>query len=104
MSEFAVIKTGGKQYLTTVGEVLSIERIPGVKGDKISFDQVLLVTDGENVTLGKPVVEGKKVEAVIEEVGKLDTVTGMKFKNKTRYTRHLGHRQQFTAVKIISIK
>ena len=72
-------------------------------GDSITFDQVLLVMDGDEVKVGTPTVDGVKVKATIEAVGRTTKVTGSKFKNKTRYTRTLGHRQSFTQVKITAI-
>lgn len=99
----AVILTGGKQYLAAVGDVLNVERLPGKPGDAVSFDRVYLVLDGDDVTVGTPVVEGVKVAGTIEEEGRLTKVTGAKFKNKTRYTRTLGHKQQYSQVKITKI-
>lgn len=98
----AVIATGGKQYLAGVGDVLAVEKLKGNPGDAVSFD-ALLVVDGDDVRLGSPTVAGAKVEATIEAVGRLAKVTGAKFKNKTRYTRTLGHRQQYTQVKVTKI-
>ncbi len=99
-----VIATGGKQYLAGVGDVLTVERLPGQAGDAVSFDQVYIAVDGDDIRLGTPVVAGVKVTATIEEVGRLTKVTGAKFKNKTRYTRTLGHRQQYTQVKITKVE
>ena len=99
----AVIATGGKQYLAGVGDVLTVEKLPGAVGDTITFDQVLLVADGEKVSVGTPNVAGAIVGATIVAVGRLTKVTGSKFKNKTRYTRTLGHRQAFTQVRITDI-
>jgi large subunit ribosomal protein L21 len=103
MSTKAVIATGGKQYLAGVGDVLTVEKLAGAAGDSISFDQVLLVMNGDEVKVGTPTVDGAKVKATIEAVGRTTKVTGSKFKNKTRYTRTLGHRQAFTQVKITAI-
>ena len=61
---FAVIKTGGKQYRVAVGQSIQVEKLPQVKGDAIAFDQVLLVSDGDTVTAGTPLVEGAQVMAV----------------------------------------
>jgi large subunit ribosomal protein L21 len=99
----AVIATGGKQYLAGVGDVLTVEKLPGAVGDAITFDQVLLVADGEDIKVGTPTVTGAMVRATINAVGRLTKVTGSKFKNKTRYTRTLGHRQHFTQVRIVEI-
>lgn len=99
----AVILTGGKQYLAGVGDVLTVERLKGKPGDAVTFDQVYLVMEGDSVELGTPTVSGVKVTGTLEAEGRLAKVTGAKFKNKTRYTRTLGHRQQYTQVKITKI-
>jgi len=102
---FAIIKTGGKQYLVKEGDVLTIEKLPTQKGGKISFDQVLLAGDekGEALKIGQPMVTGVKVEAEILDQTKDKKVHVIKFKSKVRYHRHRGHRQQITKVKIIKI-
>ncbi|MBP7006553.1 MAG: 50S ribosomal protein L21 [Candidatus Pacebacteria bacterium] len=104
--EFAVIQTGGKQYKVSKGAVLSIEKIKGEykKGDKISFDKVLLVDDGKDTTIGAPYVTGAKVEAEISEIGRARKVLVMKYKQKSRYLRRNGHRQPFFKVKILALK
>ena len=104
--EFAVIQTGGKQYKVSKGSVLSIEKIGGeyTKGDKLSFDKVLLVDDGKDTTIGTPYIDGAKVNAEIVEVGRARKILVMKYKQKSRYLRRNGHRQPFFKVKIIDIK
>jgi large subunit ribosomal protein L21 len=104
--EFAVIKTGGKQYKVSKGSVVSIEKIKGEfkKGDKISFDKVLLVDDGKDTTIGTPYITGAKVDAEITEIGRGRTILVMKYKQKSRYLRRNGHRQPYFQVKITSIK
>lgn len=105
--EFAIIKTGGKQYRASVGEYFKIEKIKGdlKEGDKVTFDKVLLVDNGKDTTIGTPYIEGAKVEGTIIKIGKLPKVTGMRYKQKSRAggTR-FGHRQPFFEVKIDSIK
>ena len=104
--EFAVIQTGGKQYKVSKGSLVSIEKIKGEyqKGDKISFDKVLLVDDGQNTTIGAPYIEGAKVNAEIVEIGRARKILVVKYKQKSRYLKRNGHRQPFFKVKIISIK
>ena len=104
--EFAVIKTGGKQYKVSKGSVVSIEKIKGEfkKGDKVSFDKVLLVDDGKDTTIGTPYITGAKVDAEITEIGRGRTILVMKYKQKSRYLRRNGHRQPYFQVKITSIK
>ena len=107
--EFAVIQTGGKQYKVSKGTLVSIEKIKTIgveykKGDKISFDNVLLVDDGKDTTIGTPYIKGAKVEAEIVEIGRARKIMGIKYKQKSRYLRRNGHRQPFFKVKILSIK
>jgi large subunit ribosomal protein L21 len=104
--EFAVIKTGGKQYKVSKGDSIKIERLStGAKeGDKVAFEEVLLVDNGKDTTIGTPFIKGAKVEATIEEIGKLPTVTVIHYKQKSRYFKKNGHRQQYFKVKIDSIK
>lgn len=104
--EFAVIKTGGKQYKVSEGNVFSIEKIKGEykKGDKVVFDKVLLVDDGKDTTIGTPYIVGAKVNAEIMEIGRTRKVLVVKYKQKSRYLKRNGHRQPFFKVKIISIK
>ncbi|MES2409797.1 MAG: 50S ribosomal protein L21 [Patescibacteria group bacterium] len=105
-TEFAVIATGGKQYKVSVGESIKIEKIIGdyKEGDKITFDKVLLVDDGSNTTIGTPNIEGAKVEATLEEIGRHAKVTIIKYKQKSRYFKKNGHRQPFFKVKVTAIK
>ncbi len=104
--EFAVIKTGGKQYRVSEGDLVSIEKIKGEfkVTDKVTFNEVLLVDDGKDTTIGTPFIVGAKVEAEIIEIGRARKILVMKYKQKSRYLRRNGHRQPFFKVKIISIK
>lgn len=101
---FAVIKTGGKQYLVEEGQMLKIEKLTGdfQVGSKVTFDQVLLRHDGTETTVGAPTTGGT-VSGEIVEIGKLPTVTVIKYKNKSRYFKKNGHRQPYFKVKIESI-
>jgi large subunit ribosomal protein L21 len=104
--EFAVIKTGGKQYKVSKGDSIKIEKLSDTAqiGDKITFDKVLLVDNGKDTTIGTPYILEAKVEATIEEIGKLPTVTVIHYKQKSRYFKKNGHRQPYFKVKIDSIK
>lgn len=103
MSKIAVIKTGGKQYKVQAEEVLMIEKLDAEVNAKIKFDTLLTASaDGKEFNLGKPSL-GEKVEAVIIEHGKDKKVSVIKYKNKTRYLRNKGHRQNYTKVKISKI-
>jgi len=103
---FAIIKTGGKQYLVKEGDVLTVEKLVANKGGKFYFDQVLLTGDekGENVKIGQPTVAGAKVEAEILDQFRDKKVSVIKFKSKVRYHRNVGHRQPKTKIKITKIQ
>jgi len=101
---YAVVHTGGKQYKVQEGEVLRFEKIPGEVGSAVTFDRVLMFSDGQEVNVGQPVVDGVSVEAHIVEQGKAKKILVFKYKRRKRYRRKQGHRQQFTALKIDSIK
>jgi large subunit ribosomal protein L21 len=104
--EFAVIKTGGKQYKVSVGDSVKIEKMTGefIEGDKITFDQVLLVDNGKDTTIGTPVIKGAEVKGTLEKIGRAQKVTVIHYKQKSRYFKKNGHRQPFFQVKIDAIK
>ena len=100
---YAVIKTGGKQYKVQEGDTLRVEKLEGTEGGEIEFNDVLMFSDGENVTLGQPAIEDAIVKGHILEQGKGKKVLIFKFKRRKGYRNLRGHRQQYTAVKIDSI-
>jgi len=101
--KIAVIKTGGKQYKVHQGQKLKIEKLDLEKDAKVSFDTLLISSkDAKDLELGKPSL-GEKVEAKILDQGKAKKINVVKYKNKTRYLRNIGHRQQFTEVEITKI-
>jgi large subunit ribosomal protein L21 len=101
---YAVIQTGGKQYRAEPGQTLWVEKLAGNAGDKITFDQVLLVAHGEGkVAVGKPTVSGAKVTASIVEQGLGEKLVVFKFRRRKNYVRKNGHRQELTSVKIDAI-
>lgn len=95
---FAVIETGGKQYVIKDGDVLDFEKIEGANESGIVFDKVLLTYDGEKTVVGTPYVENAKIEATIVDQHKDKKKIVFKFKNKTGYKRFKGHRQSLTRV------
>jgi len=101
---YAVIKAGGKQHRVVEGEVLKLEKIEAETGATISFDDVLLVGEGESVKLGQPVVEGAKVSAEVVSHGRHEKVKIIKFRRRKHHMKRAGHRQWFTEVKITSIE
>jgi len=103
MTKIAVIKTGGKQYKVSEGQTLKIEKLDLEAGAKVKFETLMIASeDGAEVTLGKPSL-GEKVEAKVIEQGRGKKILVVKYKNKTRYTRNIGHRQAFTEVEIAKI-
>ena len=104
--EFAVIKTGGKQYKVAKGDTLNIEKIKGdfKVGDKVVFDQVLLVDNGSDTTIGMPTIKGAAVNATITEIGRAAKIMVIHYKQKSKYFKKNGHRQPFFTVKIDAIK
>jgi large subunit ribosomal protein L21 len=101
---YAVIATGGKQYRVSEGTVLRVEKLDAEEGASVEFDQVLLVGDGDKVNVGKPLVEGGKVQATVMSQGKARKVEIVKFRRRKNYRRTKGHRQDFTQVKITGIQ
>lgn len=100
----AVIKTGGKQYRVKEGDELRVEKLDGVKGDEIVFSDVLAVGDGEDIRLGRPLVEGATVKAEVVHQGRTRKVVVFKKKRRKRYQVKRGHRQHFTHVRIKAIE
>ncbi|OGN03388.1 MAG: 50S ribosomal protein L21 [Candidatus Yanofskybacteria bacterium RIFCSPHIGHO2_01_FULL_42_12] len=98
---FAIIKTGGKQYKVQEGDVLTVEKLEH-DGEEVTFEQVLLVVNGE-VKVGKPLVSGAKVIAKVMEDGKGKKKMVFRYKSKTRQHKKKGHRQPFTKVQITKI-
>ena len=100
--KYAVVKTGGKQYKVSEGDVVEIDRIAGKDG-KLSFEEVLLLVNDGKVTVGKPFINGEKVEAKILEDIKGVKVRVSKFKSKVRYRRTTGFRAALTKIQIEKI-
>jgi large subunit ribosomal protein L21 len=101
---YAVVNSGGKQYKIQQGQVLRVEKISGDVGNPVTFDRVLMFSDGENISIGQPALEDVAVEGHIVEQGKAKKIIVFKYKKRKRYRRTRGHRQEFTAVLIDSIK
>ena len=100
----AVIIAGGKQYRVAEGDVLRVEKMEAEKGGKIEFDQVLLISDGQNIQIGTPYLKGSKVTGTVEDQGRADKIEIFKLRRRKNYRRQMGHRQYFTEVKITGIK
>ena len=101
---YAIIATGGKQYKAQTGDIIRVEKLPNAIGEEITFDEVLMVSDGDAVTVGQPTLAGAVVKGFVVEQGKDKKIIVFKFKRRKKYRRKQGHRQQFTAVRIDSIQ
>jgi large subunit ribosomal protein L21 len=112
--EFAIIETGGKQYLVSEGDTVKIEKIKGPAtdkgrelvnvGDAVVFDKVLVVDNGADTTIGAPYIAGAKVSAVVSKISRAKKVVVIKYKAKSNYFKKRGHRQPYFEVTIGSIK
>jgi len=100
---YAVVSSGGKQYKVREGETFRVEKIPGDIGSQVSFDKVLLFSDGENLKIGQPVLDNINVQGKIMEQNKAKKILVFKYKRRKRYRRKQGHRQPYTAIRIDSI-
>jgi large subunit ribosomal protein L21 len=101
---YAIIETGAKQYKVEKNDIVDVERLLSAQKDqKVIFDQVLLVVDGDNLKIGNPLLAGATVSAKVLGEGREDKVTTFKYKNKTGYKRTKGHKQGFTRLQIEEI-
>ncbi len=100
---YAVIRTGGKQYRVAPGDILEVEKLEGNVGDTITLDDVLLVADGEDVTIGQPTVEGASVTAKITGQHRGEKILVFRYRPKKRIRVRRGHRQYLTRIQIESI-
>ena len=101
---FAVIKTGGKQYLVSPGQKIKIEKIEKKEGSEITFPEVLLLEKGKKLEIGTPFIKGAKVIGEVLRHGKGEKIIVFKYKPKKRYKLKKGHRQPFTEVEIKNIE
>ena len=100
---YAVVESGGKQHRVIEGETLKLEKIEKATGESFDFEKVLLVSDGENIKIGAPLVEGSKVSAEVVAHGRHKKIKIIKFNRRKHYRRQAGHRQWYTEVKITGI-
>ena len=99
----ALIKTGGKQYKVSVGDTLKVEKLTAKEGEIIKIDNVLALVDGENTTIGAPLVKGANIDVSVVAHGKHDKVKIFKMKRRKHYKKSQGHRQNYTELKIEKI-
>ncbi len=100
---YAVIKTGGKQYRVQEGDVITIEKLNANVGDKVEFDEVLVLGEGADIKVGTPFLDGVKVFGTVTENGKGKKVIIFKYKSKKDYRKKQGHRQPYTMVEITGL-
>ena len=100
---YAVIVTGGKQYKVSEGDTIFVEKLEVEEGSSVTFDQVLIAGEGEDVKVGAPTVDGATVEAKVVKNGKAKKIYVFKMKRKKNYRRKKGHRQPYTKVEIVKI-
>ncbi|WP_406666026.1 50S ribosomal protein L21 [Gallaecimonas sp. GXIMD1310] len=100
---YAVIQSGGKQHRVAEGEVVRLEKLELETGATVEFDKVLMVTNGDDVKVGAPYVDGSKVTAEVVAHGRGDKVKIVKFRRRKHHRKQMGHRQWFTEVKITGI-
>lgn len=100
---YAVIKTGGKQYRVVAGQTLKIETVDGEIGHAIVLDKVLMVGNGDTVSIGRPLLAGATVNATIVSNGRGDKIRIFKMRRRKHYQKHQGHRQNFTEIRIDGI-
>ena len=100
---YAVIKTGGKQYRVEEGDVIKLETVPGEVGSEISFTEVLMLAEGDQFTVGIPRVEKAVVKAEVLAHGRHKKIKIIKFRRRKHHMKRMGHRQNYTQVKITGI-
>ena len=101
---YAVIATGGKQYKVTKGETLRVEKLVGDEGSTVKLDNVLMVADGDKVSVGTPTLDKATVTAKIMAHGRGDKVEIIKFRRRKHSRRQMGHRQSYTEIEVTDIK
>ena len=101
---YVIFRALGKQYRAEKGDVLRLPRMDAEPGAKVTFDEVLLSSDGKTIRAGTPVVKGAKVEAEVLSEGKERKIYVFKFKRRKGYRRKTGHRQRFTEVRVMNVK
>ena len=100
---YAVIKSGGKQYKVREGDTIRVEKINVEEGGEISLDDVLMVADGDDISVGTPVVDGATVAATVQSHGRGVKIKVVKFRRRKHHRKQMGHRQAYTELKITGI-
>lgn len=100
---YAVFASGGKQHRAAVGDVVRLQKMEGDAGTSVTFDEVLLIGNGDDVSIGAPALSGAKVEATIRAQGRADKILVVKFRRRKHHRKQQGHRQHYTEVEIVGI-
>lgn len=100
---YAIVSTGGKQYKVKEGDSIKVEKLAAEQGAQVDFEQVLLVGDGNEISVGTPFVSGAKVSATVEAHGRAKKVHILKFRRRKHHMKRAGHRQSFTQLRITGI-
>lgn len=100
---YAVIKTGGKQYRVAAGETLKVEQLANDVGSEIILDNVLFCADGDNISIGAPLIKGATVKATVVSHGRGEKIRIFKLRRRKHYQKHQGHRQNYTELRIDGI-
>ena len=100
---YAVIKTGGKQYRVSSGEKIKVEQLTADVGSQVTLDKVLMVADGDKISIGQPLVQGAKVQATIVGHGRGEKIRIFKLRRRKHFKKQQGHRQNYTEIQINEI-
>ncbi len=100
---YAIVKTGGKQYKAEKDEMIIVEKLEGEAGDAVELSEIVMVCDGDKVTIGSPLVKGAKVKATIVRQGKAKKINGFNYKAKKNQRKRWGHRQPQTTLRITEV-
>lgn len=101
--DYAIFKTGGKQYRVSAGDIIDVEKLPVEPGAEIELDHVLALSEDGEVTFGRPIIQGAKVIAQVQSQARDKKIKVFKYKPKTRYRSMRGHRQAYTRLQIVDL-
>ncbi len=101
--KYAIVEDGGKQYKAVIGESIDVDKYPLEVGEELDMDRVLLISDGEHVKVGKPFIQGAKIQATVVAQVKGPKIIVFRYKPKERIRSKTGHRQKYTRVRVDAI-
>lgn len=100
---YAIVEIGGRQYRAVAGQYIDVDKLPYEEGDTVTFDTVLMLSDGDSTTVGTPVIEGASVSATVEQQFRGEKLIVYKYRQRTSYRRKQGHRQYHTRIRVDAI-